>query len=230
MFTYVGMRPRKSVQSLALVQLNLGPPESCRSKKMIVPPVVERSKHDGKELVPTLTSQKRSKMNVAENLVDLLRELKEPSPSTALEHISLGGANILRMFRQGSFLVLNNVDSIYTKLKKVKRTSLAQINEMEVELNVSKVQFAEQVKATMAKAMEIEGEEGQAYHSVGMIVSLITSLWERNPDTDFSFLLDRYLAELEKFKLEVSGDVAPTNEVVEFAPSPKETHISSSQS
>ncbi|KAJ0010411.1 hypothetical protein Pint_32968 [Pistacia integerrima] len=45
--------------------------------------------------------------------------------------------NIVRMFQQESTVAFSNADSIYAELERVQKSSTMQINEMEVELNVS---------------------------------------------------------------------------------------------
>ncbi|KAJ0077894.1 hypothetical protein Patl1_36908 [Pistacia atlantica] len=51
---------------------------------------------------------------------------------------------------------LLNVNNIYAEMKRVKKASLAQVEEMEVKLSISKVELAERNEAMAAKQKELE--------------------------------------------------------------------------
>ncbi|KAJ0011142.1 hypothetical protein Pint_32917 [Pistacia integerrima] len=55
-----------------------------------------------------------------------------------------------------TFAALNSVNNIYAEMEKVKKASLAQVEEMEVELNISKVELVKRNEAMAAKQKELE--------------------------------------------------------------------------
>ncbi|KAJ0014285.1 hypothetical protein Pint_21032 [Pistacia integerrima] len=75
-------------QSLVLEMLNLGPVESRRPRKRNAFLAVEGGEHATRELAPTSTFQKRTKVDDAENPSPLVWDHGKPSALTILEYVS----------------------------------------------------------------------------------------------------------------------------------------------
>ncbi|KAJ0112477.1 hypothetical protein Patl1_02629 [Pistacia atlantica] len=122
---------------------------------------------------------------------------------------------LLRAFSK-SLATLSNVDRIYAEMKKVKKSSSAQLNKIEAKLNISKVEMAEKVEA-MGKNERLEVCLKESRVKISKLESEVARL--------NAVMEEETKTELEKFKAKASKGDAPAKEVAEVAPTPKDTPV-----
>ncbi|KAJ0077747.1 hypothetical protein Patl1_36962 [Pistacia atlantica] len=129
------------------------------------------------------------------------------------------GANIIRMFHQGSFTTLSNADNIYVKLQRrveAIATKTKEVEDLRGEFEVEKSTHQSWLANLWGKNKCLKEALMEPRVRVSKLENEVARLdVERNPNVDFSFLLDHCMVESAKFKLKASDSVALTKEAVE---------------
>ncbi|KAJ0046647.1 hypothetical protein Pint_05090 [Pistacia integerrima] len=212
------MPPRRLDWSLAPKRLNLGSSKSRKLGKKVASLIVKKGEGDARELALSLVSQKRTRVKTMENPLLSVGECKKSSTSMVLEHISPGVAMLQELVTPGMYEEDRRMSLLEMLL--VLLRAFSKIDEMEAELNASKVKMAEILEAMVAR-------EGWTEHYKGGNDVSHNILLEAKPDVDVSFLPYHYQTELEKFKAKSSGSDASTKGVAKVSPNPKDTLVPS---